>query len=185
MPVVQVDYQLRYPYAENPDGYYYWTQSVYLVAETPLDFPSYIFRVQQPMSQGMMNTVKFNRLLVRMPPHSDTVLENAFAFNVGGNITPGDTILENIMRVHFFIGEQYASYKLLRGCVATSEIMPDGTIDPVKVAYVQAYYADAAITNQWTNDQGVAFTSAIVQPTIHHWQLRHGTKRRQRVVIAP
>lgn len=185
MTVVQIDWQFRYPYAANPDGFYYWTNNYFLDVADPMDFPSYVPRIQNVARQGMMNSGKFNRILVTSPPHSGTVLENAFSFNTGGNRTSLDTILENVVRVHFFIGSKYASYKLLRAAVGTSEIEPDGSLNPTTLAYLQTYYADAAITNGWCDDAGVLYTSAVVQPKIHHWQLRHGTKRRQRVVIAP
>lgn len=185
MPVVQLDWQLRYPYAANPDGYYYWTNTYFLDVSDPYDFPAYVPLVETPMWQGMLESCQVNRLLVRMPPHSDFVLENAYAFNHPGYRADYETILENVARVHFFIGDRYASYKLLRAAVGTNEYEPDGTLNPTTRANLQLYYADGLIANGITDDEGTPFTSAVVSPKLHHWQLRHGTKRRQRVVIAP
>lgn len=185
MSVVQIDWQLRHPYDANPDGWYYWTNTYYLVAADPLDFPSYVPRIETPMLYGMLHETQANRLKVTMPPHSNTVLENAFSFNHVGNKGSLPTILENVARVNFFIGETYASYKLLRGCIGNSEIEADGTLNATTRANLQRDYADGLIANGLTDDTGTEFTSAVVSPLLHHWQLRHGTKRRQRVVIAP
>lgn len=185
MPVMQIDWQLRYPYAANPDGHYYWTNTYYLVTPDPLDFPAYIPRIETPMLYGMLHDCQANRLLVTTPPHSGIVQENAFSFNHAGNKSSMDTILENVARVHFFIGAEYAGYKILRACIGTEEIEPDGTLNATTRANLQRDYADGLIANGLTNDQGIEYSSAVVSPLIHHWQLRHGTKRRQRVVIAP
>jgi hypothetical protein len=185
MPVVQLSWQFRHPYPGNPDGYYYWTQKLYANPADPTDFPSYVGALEEPYFTWHLFKTQINRLRITMPPGSNTVLENAFAFNHNGNNTRDlPTILQNVARANLWVGTQYVGYKLLRGMIGTEEIT-NGEIGFGIWFALQTYWGPALIDAGLTTSDGTPIDRIEVDRQIHHWQLRHGTKRRQRVVIAP
>lgn len=182
--LVKVQWQLRYPYPPNPDGWYYWTNAFFKDVPDPMDFVSYVPDMETPVLKFLSREGQVNWIRVQSPPEAEPPLESAYAFNHWGEADyTGPIILENVARVHLFVGQELVGYRLLRAAIPT-EFITDGVIRADLVDRMQTEFADALIANEQTTREGVRLTSAVVLPTIRHWQLRTGTKRRRRVVIA-
>jgi len=183
MALTKVQWQLRYPYLGNPDGYYYWTNAYFKDVVDPTDFTAYIPDMEQIVIQASLFECQVNWLRVQSPPESDPPLEDVFAFNhFGESAYSGGTILENVARVNLYVGVEYVGYRLLRAAVPT-DLIVDGRISSGILSSLQSGYADALIANEQTTRDGRLLTSAVVDGRIHMWQLRHGTKRRHRGVL--
>lgn len=182
MAIVQLNWQMRHPYEANPDGYYYWTSVVYTVVDNPYDFFPYVGAIEACYFSSNLYQTRMNWLLITSPPHGGTLIESASSFNHEGYRDDLPTILENVGRVSLFVGEEYVGYKLLRGVFGTEEI-ENGLILPTPHANVQGTFADSLVAAGITTADGTPITSAVLDQRIHHWNLRHGTKRRARGVI--
>lgn len=185
MTLMQLDYQLRAAYPANPDGYYYWTNTFYFDYDMVPSSHSALYKTIVGLSHIHSIHVFRNRFRLIAPPHGTTVLLNAGELNQHcdqADVT--SFVLENVARVSFWIGERYVGYKLLRGCVGTDEII-DGIIDEGRRLEIEGQIGEWWLGAPLLTASGETIERATVDRSIHHWQLRHGTKRRQRVVIAP
>lgn len=183
MTLVKVQWQFRYPYSANPDGYYYWTNAYFKDVPDPMDFPAYVSDMEDVALQSITPDAQINWLRVQSPPEAEPPLESVTAYNhTGYSPYTGPTILQNVARVNLYVGDDYVGYRLLRAAIPTAEIADYRLSDGVRAHY-QTAYADLIIANEQTTRDGVRLTRAVVTPDIHHWQLRTGTKRRQRGVL--
>lgn len=184
MPVVQVDLQWRYAYAANPDGWYYWTSTYYLDPPDPTNFVAYLPALHLAARSAALYETKENRARVTMPPHSGTVILDTNTHDqFGESVLGGPTILENVARLSFWVGRQYVGYKLLRGAIPVAEV-EDGRLSDNAYSWLVENTAVLLLDAGICTDAGVPIERVEVSPLIHTWQLRHGTKRRQRVVFA-
>jgi len=183
MRFAELNFQFRAPYDANPDGYYYWTNRFYLrIGDTPFPINDYvhIFEGYQVVN---FYSVQFNWFNLSSPPGEEPFIFDASMGNdPGSTLLTGDFILENIARVHFFSGEDYVGYKLLRGVVGVDEVT-DGLLSSTALARLQDNLEFYWFQNDMRTHDDRAITSLEVKPEIHHWNLRHGTKRRERGVI--
>jgi hypothetical protein len=185
MTLMRLDYQLRAAFPDNPDGYYYWTNTFYFDYDMVPSSHSALYKTVIGISHIHSIHVFRNRFILTAPPHGTTVLLNAGELNQHcDNADVTSFILENVARVSLWVGSKYVGYKLLRGVVGTDEIT-DGVIDEGRRSEIQgqidAWWMDAPLLTA----TGETIDRAVVDRNIQHWQHRHGTKRRQRVVLAP
>jgi hypothetical protein len=185
MALSRVQHQLRYPYPANPDGYYYWTIAHTVDTPDPTNFPAYVGHVEDVVRVTMHEDAQVNRVRVQAPPNSDPPLENAFVFNAPGFSPYTDgVILVNAIRVSWYVGTVLVGYRLLRALLTNGQI-EDGRISASLRAYVEDYYVTGCLALGCRDNAGNAWTSAYVHDAISTWQLRHGTKRRERGPITP
>lgn len=177
------DIQFRTPYAGNPDGYYYWTNTFYVDVPDPAHAGPAIARLIEGYTIVNFYAIERNWHRLAVPPgHTPYIFDSSMA-NQHGNTTLTDPfILENVARVHFFAGDEYVGYKLLRGTVAENEVtdgvLSSGAVDRIENNLTFYWFQDDLRTHE-----GVVIDSLVCDPFIHHWNLRHGTKRRERGVI--
>lgn len=183
MTLTQIDFQIRAPYEYGDDGYYYWCNTYYADWDGSLGSSSPIYKLSVVFEACWLPMAELNWHRETQPPHSGIQVFEGTGFNNPGEATHADsTILENVARVSCFVGERYVGYKLLRAVVGPDEVV-DGVIDPTVVAFLQGNYADQLVVIGCTTADGTPYTSCVVDSRIHHWNLRHGTKRRARGVI--
>jgi len=183
MTLGRFDIQHRTAYAANPDGYYYWTNTFYLDIPDPAHPIPAIDNILEGDTVVNFFAVQRNWIRLSVPPGNTPYIIDAFSFNDHGNTMLTDPfILENVARVHFFSGHDYVGYKLLRGVVAENEVtngfLSDSAIGRIEDNLTFYWFQDDLRTHE-----GVVIDSLVCDPFIHHWNLRHGTKRRQRGVI--
>jgi hypothetical protein len=183
MRFARFDIQFRAPYSPNPDGFYYWTNRHYLrIGDTPFPIAGYV-HIFEGYQVCNFYAVQFNWFILSSPPGELPYIFNASMGNdPGSTLLTGPFILENIARVHFFAGDDYVGYKLLRGVVGVDEV-ENGQLTSTALARLQDNLEFYWFQNDMRTADDRAITSLEVKPDIHHWNLRHGTKRRERGVI--
>jgi hypothetical protein len=177
------DIQHRAPYDPNPDGYYYWSNTFYIDVPDPSHAGPAIAHLFEGFTVVNFFVVQRNWHRLAVPPGNSTYIFNAFAFNEHGNTMLTDPIiLENIARVHFYVGTEYVGYKLLRGVIAVDEVT-DGKLSSTAQDRITDNLTFYWFQNDLRTHDNRVITSLACDRYVHHWNLRHGTKRRQRGVI--
>lgn len=183
MTLGRFDIQHRAPYAENPDGYYYWTNTFYLDVPDPAHAGPAISHIFEGYQVVNYHSVQRNWIRLAVPPGHTPYIFDSFAFNTPGSTALTDPIiLENVARVHLFVGHDYVGYKLLRGTLSEGEVT-GGVIDSGAVARIEDNLTFYWFQNDLRTHEGEVIDSLVCDPFAHHWNLRHGTKRRERGVI--
>lgn len=75
-------------------------------------------------------------------------------------------------------GGRQVSYKRVRGPVRMEDLGPDGRLTDWALGYYQSVADLVGTYGCFRNINGELIDSAIVNPRVVDWQLRHGTKRR-------
>lgn len=183
VPFARWDIQFRTAYAGNPSGYYYWTNSFYLqISSSPTPVGSISHLIE---GYTVVNNFAVQRNWHRLasPPGHTPYIFDAFMFNDHGNTLLTDPfIIEDIARVHFYAGNDYVGYKLLRGTVMVDEIV-DGYLTDSCRSRIEDNLSFYWFQNDLRTKDGTVITSLRCDPKAHAWNLRHGTKRRRRGVI--
>lgn len=185
MPVYQVDYQSRYPYPDNPDGYYYWTNTFYTVNTNDHDAAVSLNGVVTNLYAILCLTgVETLYYQIKTPPGRQAAL---YVDNLGDThgLLPenGGGLLTNAVRAYGLIGGRQVWYKRWRVPLRAQDI--DGVnIESAFHAYLEVNFAHLASYGVVTTASGDVIEEIHVAREVRMWQLRHGTKRRQRVVFA-
>lgn len=183
MALGRFDIQHRTAYAGNPSGFYYWTNSFYLDVPDPAHAGPSISHIFEGYEVVNYHAVQRNWIRLAVPPGHTPYIFDSFAFNDPGNSVLTDPfIIEDIARVHFYVGEDYVGYKLLRGTVGVSEI-EDGYLTDSCRSRIEDNLSFYWFQNDLRTHDNRVITSLRCDPKAHAWNLRHGTKRRQRGVI--
>lgn len=185
MALWQVDMGKRVAFPDNPDGFYYWT-SVYYLEST--DFPNDAQARQAPTNlEKLLTTVNVGIIWQRVhnpPGRGNVIFDHSVGFTSGQLPNPsGQYSLINVARWHLFSDSGRRTYRLNR--------MPlrGGDWDGLELSTVglarQTSSLNTFIAQGWCrNSYGELLTSGQVVPTLTMWQLRHGTKRRERNPLA-
>lgn len=177
------DIQLRTAYAGNPGGFYYWTNSFYVDVPDPAHAGPAIAHLIEGYTIINFFVVQRNWHRLAVPPGNTPYIFDSSMANAHGNtLLTSPFTLENIARVHFYSGSDYVGYKLLRGTVAEDEIV-DGYLTDVAVGRIETNLDFYWFQNDLRTHDGRVIDSLKCDPKAHGWNLRHGTKRRQRGVI--
>jgi hypothetical protein len=185
MDLVQVDVLKRVIYTSNPSGYYYWTSVLYIDADL---FTSY-FNLQNyvlPREQLICtNDVQFMGIRIHNPPgRGNVVYEEDFSGLFRGLIaSEGEYSLINIARWRLYSDTGRASYRLNRMPLRPSD--QDGQLLSDSGYLVQQASLNALLAPaRFRNSYGELLVSGEVVRPLVKWQLRHGTKRRERNPLA-
>lgn len=185
MPVYQVDYQSRYPWPENPDGYYYWTNTFYTVAATDniaaVNLNGIIVNMYGICCTTGVETPYYQ---IKTPPGRQAALYVDPLGSIHGLLTetePG--LLTSCVRIYGYIGGKVRWWKMWR--VPLQKSMTDGLrLTDTFHSYLEDNWGPLAAAEIITTADGDVVEEFHASPLIHMWQQRHGTKRRQRVVFA-
>lgn len=185
MPVYQVDYQCRYPHEDTDDGYYYWTNCYYTVADNPIDAEVNLNGIMTNMyTVACIVGVETLFCQVKSPPGRQAPLYIDPLGDIFGVLpAPDGGLLTNTVRVYGLVAGRQVWYKRWRVPLRPSDI--DGLVlEGSFHAYLEANFSALAAAGVLTTVTGDVIEEIHVSPRVHMWQLRHGTKRRARPVFA-
>lgn len=181
MNLWQIDILKRIAYSPNPSGYYYWTSVYYIDRDlfgSNAACWAYVFNREE-----LITTVDVERMGYRVhdpPGRGNVILEAVFTTpSPGGLPSLGDPMLINIARWRLYSDTGRYSYRLNRSCLYADDI--DG-----QVLSADGYLRQVTALNtflfpgRFRNSYGELLTSGEVARPVTMWQLRHGTKRRER-----
>lgn len=181
MVLWQIDAGKRVSYAPNPDGFYYWTSVWYLDRADYSNDNSLYTDVSQAEALTCLTIVQGTQFNVKHAPGRGgvvTVIDRTL--NFGGIPYDGSGYsMINVARCTWRSNTGRYSYKLVRLPLMASQ-MSGRYLVGVGVPNVQAMINGVLATAPIRNQYGERIISGKVDPLIHMWQLRHGTKRRER-----
>lgn len=179
----RVDAQMRYDSVET-GAPYYWT-NVYFYENLSTDpFAGDQWNaIIDAIRTGTLDTV--DRVAMRIWDTTHNTQHGIVTLAWNG-IIDSDGQSGSLFNVARFVGwadGRQASYKLWRMPLRISDF--DGSdITPATMAVIDAGPLAALNSAQFCNEDGVLIDNWTCDGRAHIWQLRHGTKRRERVVFA-
>lgn len=181
----QLDYQMRAPYPPNEDGYYYWTNAWIVNASSDSMAIIRINQVDAAVDGMTLTVVEQVRLNAKRSPGVGGVYHSISLGLEDGDVPTGTSgyLLINYMKVDLYVGERLAGYKRWRMPFRIEDL--DGERwTPAAQSIVQSRFNELVAQSTLAARSGEVITGAVVDPLVRQWQLRHGTKRRDRRVIA-
>ena len=183
MHVQRLQSQHRISWPGNPVGYYYWTNQFYYDLETPPDDLTSLYWISVFLIRVHTEAVEMNWIRVLDPADTDTVVFSASRFNQPGQqpLVSGYSPFDSVL-MRWLIGGRQVGYSRLRLPVQASQ-ESGGLLDSGLVSTVEGYANDNLIFGKVTSKDGVPIEEFRVAPWVHMWQFRHGTKRRERLIV--
>lgn len=181
----QADWELRTPWPSNPDGYYYWTNVYYIEADDEADLISHAFAITQLTLDSHSPLVQNHRWQFRTPPGSEIIAGGYPLYDTvcrfGG--VKSTRSVYSCVRINGYIGGRLVWYKRYRVCLAPDEIFQI-YLTPSTFAYFASNIIPELEALPLRTRDGSPIERYAVSPVVVSWQLRDGTKRRERTVIA-
>lgn len=186
MDLIQIDVCKSFPYSLNPSGLYYWTSVYYADFDEFFDFLDVISTFFQIEQFGMLDSCKFVQMNIKNPPGRGNIVYTQSNFAGSGGLTD-DTDQYSLItaaRWHFWDAEGRYSWRLYRGPLRGID-MEGGNLSALGML------RSTALINGWKaratmyNSHGSEIVRTKVEPRLAMWQLRHGTKRRERDPLDP
>ncbi|MGV1080889.1 MAG: hypothetical protein ACOYD1_13810 [Candidatus Nanopelagicales bacterium] len=184
MTLNQYDCGKRVPYTPNPDGYYYWSSTYYVDSADFSNTAAMTALVTSFEKLITCSNVQMTTWHRKIPPGRGNIVASFSQFLQTGLRpigTDGYSLL-NIARWSLVAASGAKSYKYIR--------LPLRPIDCTGVLLSSSGFTlqNASLSNflstgKFRNQYGSPYVSGSVSPFIHMWQLRHGTKRRERAVV--
>lgn len=184
MALWQIDMQMGVPFDPNSSGIYYWTEVYYL---DPSDFPSQqaiVNKMWAVMAITHLDVTQTYRMQIKSQPGRDNVIYTENHLNDYGHIPTGSNgySMINISRWRTGYADGTRSYKLRRMPLRPSDM--DGMRLSVSgLAQQNANLNALAFGTHFRGLSGSPWTVCVISPRVHMWQLRDGTKRRNRPVL--
>jgi len=179
----RVDFQLQYPSMETQLDYY-WTNCFYYENASSDPYSGdYFSALVNAVHNGTLDTC--HRVAIRVTNTTTGHLHSIVTIPWFGAIDSGGEVgsLINTLRLVGMADGRQVSYKLWRIPLLLMDI-EGGKVTSTLQAVIQAGVLDVLNSQQFLNVQGVPVEEWVCDWAIHPWQLRHGTKRRTRVVFA-
>lgn len=183
MHVQRIQSQHRLIWPQNPDGYYYWTNQFYCDLDSPPDDNSSLYWISVFLIRVHSSAVEMNWVRVLDPPNTDTVVFDGSRFDqagervIDGGYSPFDCVL-----MRWLIGGRQVGYSRLRLPVHAVEEV-GGFLSDGLISTVEGTANDILLHGKVTSKDGVPIEEFRVVPWVHMWQFRHGTKRRERLIV--
>jgi len=177
----QADCSKRVPYDGNPDGFYYWTSVWYM---DRADFGSdnaFLSAVQNAEGLSTLSIAFLRTVHVKSSPGRGNVIRVVDVLAGEGGIAYDDSgySLLSIARVTWRSTTNRYSYRLHRQPLMSSQM--DGLyLTGAGTSSVESQMNGVLAVAPIRNKYGERITHFSVDPLLHGWQLRHGTKRRER-----
>lgn len=177
-------WQFRIADADNPTGYYYWTNQFYWDLDNPPDVNLSYYWVSVFFGDVMSDVTEMNWIRVYDPPEGPTTVLNANAGDQLGNYSietgysPFDTLL-----MHWIAGGKRVGYSRLRLPVQSSD-QQGGLIDTDLTGFVHTIAHQYLLNAKVCDKRGVPIEDFEIDPQVRMWQYRHGTKRRERIILS-
>lgn len=185
MDLWQVDVLKWVAYPPNPDGRYYWT-SVYYVDRDQFSSAGNARNFCLSLDESLTTQDVWHAgLRVHDPPGRGNVIFNQIFTSFDNGLIPseGSWSMINIARWSLRSSTGRYSYRLNRMPLRPSDMDGD-RLSASGIALQEAGLNTFLIPARCRNQYGELLVSGEVVPTLVKWQLRHGTKRRQRNPLA-
>lgn len=181
-----MDFCKRVPYSPLPSGFYYWTSVYYLDRDAFSSDAHCIAEVQAIERVLCLESVLFVRSQLKSPIGRDNVRTTInYTFGQGGQIPDnGEYSMFNIARWRLWSDADRYSYRLNRTPLIPEWI--DGVnLSPLGLFRQQSGLNAFLFPGLFYNSYGELLTRGEVKPSLSMWQMRDGTKRRERNPLAP
>lgn len=175
--------QFKYA-APTASGYYYWTTNYYWQSDSVsvADGPGLnaCLALARAVSLDSTTDVLWRARTVSGPGSST----QWGGFGFVGDLPDTDYLYTylSVARVQGICEDGSQWYKLLR-CPLRPEDMEGSDLSNAMYDYLNDVYLPLLAVAPICNKRGQLLISAVVRPELHQWQLRHGTKRRNRAVL--
>lgn len=185
MAIWQIDWEKRVPYPGMADGYYYWTSTYYLRREdfaTEHDLTSECYAIEQLTTCTNVEQTYFN---IKHAPGRGGVVSTVYQFHQHGLVPLGTGFwsLITIARWDLWSTTGRRTRKYIRMPLRESDMLGD-LLSPSGLAAQQSKLNSFLANGPFRNAYGERLVQGRVSPFLHPWQLRHGTRRSRRPVIA-
>lgn len=186
MPLYQFDVGVRCPLKEGSSDFYYWTSVWYF---DTADFPSLNAARSRAinLTQGMISQdAQLTRVVTKLPPGRGNVIANANLFNQPGNQFKGTGgwFLGMCGRINLWSTAGRRTYKLWRVPLYESDL-EGGKIVGSRALFMQGIVNTMVTSFPCRDSYGDRFVRGSFDGLAHQWQMRHGTKRRERNPLMP
>lgn len=181
MALMQVDLWKSVAYPDNPSGKYYWS-SVYYIDSAQAPNPLSAYTQARSLDRGVTRQiVTYEKGIIKSPPGRTSVIAtipDGFSTGLMAN-AEGPYTLTSVGRWRLQSSAGRWTYKYLRGPVFWEEIA-DGMITGTAALFFAAFQNTMTFQNRWRDSYGDLIVSGKFDYRARMWQLRHGTKRRER-----
>lgn len=178
---MQLDVWKSIPYPDNPSGRYYWS-SVYYIDSASVSSPSDAYTRTRSLDRGVTRPfVRYEKCIFKSPPGRGNVfLEIPDGTHFG--LLPeasGPYTLTTVGRWRLRSSAGRWTYKYLRGPLYWEEV-ENGQIIGTAATFFGAYQNTMTFAGIFRDSYGDLITGGAFDYRARMWQLRHGTKRRER-----
>ena len=177
----QIDVWKRIAYSPNPSGFYDWSSVWYIDSSNTTSYANAAVQAYQIDRLTTRQSVLYTKYIVKSPPGRGNVvftLTDGFNHGLFTNGTGGYSLIE-VARWRFKSSAGRWTYKYGRLPLYASDIA-GGEIVGFPWLIVGGFINSVVSANKWRDSHGDLLVSGLVTPTVRPWQLRHGTKRRER-----
>ena len=178
-------YDAQYAISSGPHGQpYYWT-NVYHWQQVSPDVPDDavlggLLLLAKAALPTYVYFVGWRAVSPTGVEHYPGVQPSGYCFApFGGVVGP----VHLIVRVDYYTGGRLSGYKRLRGAWAMGS-QSDGVWIAPLLAYLRGSWAARHAALPLCSSSGSLFDSLLVRSGVYMWQVRHGSKRASRAVIA-
>lgn len=181
----QFDVEQRAPYSPNPSGWYHWTNSYIINAANDSQAFDFIGDIDQAARNLLAKPGRQVRMTLKRTPGMGGVYQSIGLSNEAGARpeSPNGYNLLLYLKVVLYVGEEAVGYKRVR-LPWSQEHFTGDLWTPTAMAAARAPFLTLIGNGVLAARDGRVITNALSDPFVRQWQLRDGTKRRQRPVLA-
>lgn len=184
MTLYRCDLQWKIPTELVNTGVYYWTNVWYWNADTPDEYDFAHDWVVLTGEHQNCDDVRGDRIKIVEWPSNVLVQQGAYNPFIAGFWGDSDGPITNVLLYWLYAGEKIIGYKRVRMPVP-SYAHVNGVLTPEFYASYSSIGLNYAGGQRLCNSSGVEFTHGKLDPLVHGWQLRHGTRRAERRYLHP
>jgi hypothetical protein len=181
--IYRADLQQYIPTDLVSTGRYYWTNVYYFKADTPAEFDLGRNQCGEAQSRAFCADVHWDRILITVADTGTVVQHGSFSWVPLGVLPASDSPITNCVLVWLYAGGRRVGYKRYRVPVPMAG-MSGGLLTS---DFISSYYTDGPVNllseGNLCTRTGELIDNAIVDPRVHGWQIRHGTRRAERRAV--
>jgi len=158
-------------------GRYYWTNVYYFSADNPTDFDVARSECGAIQARAFCSDVHSDRILITNAATGAVIQHSNFSWVPLGVLPSSDSPITNCVLMWLFADGKRVGYKRYRVPVPMSG-MSGGLLTSTFIAnYYTSGPGNYIVNGYFCTKDGVLIDHAVVDPFVHSWQLRHGSKR--------
>lgn len=175
--IYRFDIQLRAPWPEGPQEFYYWCNVYHASIRDFTDFDlarDYVGATSAAMSH---EDTRLDRIRVIDLTTGSIIQNSSFSWPANTHLVGPTAGLCNTVFCRLLREGRVVSYKRFRSPVRLEDLDGDRLTDDA-VSYYQAW-ANTMLASEarFCTAEGAFFDAVEVSPYVHAWQLRHGSRR--------